>query len=1046
MYWPIGAPRIYAATNPAPSPDHVLDSDDDAGSRASLLAQQTRDLDLTSEVVVPSTHGPPAPDASAREGEGARERDDGTATDEPATDEPATDEPATDEPASRPSSSGTSTTIKDGAIIGLCVSRSGHLFATITASSLTIWQTRPRAVLATVVRSSLSLATYGPNVALLLRPDSAIFVVQASLGYLITYSLAADPQARVYNTRFPEGGQGHARHNSAGRLRGPHGVERNLGGPGEGGGVREVSVRFRMVIRLDAGVSQALALDDELVVATEKPAAVQCIRWTPDQTGNQTSTELLNRMGWLSKRTNVRDMVHDRPMNLSAWVTRDGKAYAVQRLGSPAAGAEAEASKKLFRGYCFHTPDAVETHAVKAAINAKFSLIAVACANGHIQVYSARDYVGNIPVSHHHRLSVSAATAGRITWLSYAPDGYCLFAGFERGWIMWSVYGQVQGSSFHADGALSRRHDEGWLEGVRCGSWLAGGCDLLLAGSNDERLWVLELARSAVTSCYATANIARSLLHTNDAFMVYRGHGLSDLTTISADAALWHHVQIPHRYLVHQWPLKSAVISADGRYVAVAGRRGLAHYSLHSGRWKGFEDARQENEFTIRGGMCWHRHILVAAVEAGDEAELRLYSRELTLDRGFVLHVEPLSSPVVHLAPSGDDSLLVYTYENVLYHYVITATRDAVKLVAVGQIGFHGIVRAPARVRAMSWILPDQQLVNGDPSQDVAVASVFFLVDGKLVLLQPSTTDQGELRYDMRVLAQKVEYYVAMREQSLFHPPADDAPHGAVAAAGAGDGPGPALSDSLWLFDGTGMRVWTDVQDITRPAPGGVTRELPPSIVIPLDFYPLSTLLDKGVILGVEAELMQRRDITFAFFRLALRTHLFLPSIFRHHLAQFDQSTALHLAHHYQALLYFSHALEVLLHDVLDEEVEHAPGPETALLPKVLSFLSSFPDYLDIVVQCTRKTEVRSWRTLFAYLPPPQDLFEESLQRGLLKTAGGYLLVLHTFQEVGSSSPQIVRLLSRARDDRDWDLCKELARFLMALDESGATLRRVLEL
>jgi hypothetical protein len=163
-------------------------------------------------------------------------------------------------------------------------------------------------------------------------------------------------------------------------------------------------------------------------------------------------------------------------------------------------------------------------------------------------------------------------------------------------------------------------------------------------------------------------------------------------------------------------------------------------------------------------------------------------------------------------------------------------------------------------------------------------------------------------------------------------------------------------------------------------------------------------------------------------------------------LAQFNHPAALHLSHHYQHLLYFPHALEILLHEVLDEEVDTQPPPEQALLPSVLSFLSSFPRYLDIVVQCTRKTEVRSWRTLFSNLPPPEELFEESLQKGDLKTAGGYLLVLHTFEELRPTGDQVVRLLQRAKDEQDWELCKELARFLMALDESGATLRSTLEL
>jgi hypothetical protein len=168
--------------------------------------------------------------------------------------------------------------------------------------------------------------------------------------------------------------------------------------------------------------------------------------------------------------------------------------------------------------------------------------------------------------------------------------------------------------------------------------------------------------------------------------------------------------------------------------------------------------------------------------------------------------------------------------------------------------------------------------------------------------------------------------------------------------------------------------------------------------------------------------------------------------VLRYHLSRFDSSAALHLAHQYKNLEYFPHSLEILLHHVLDEEVDTNPPPETALLPGVLSFLSSFPQYLDIVVQCTRKTEVRSWRTLFTYLPPPQELFEESLQRGTLKTAGGYLLILHTFEELSSSSEQLVRLLSRAKDEGDWELCKELARFLTALDETGATLMEALEM
>ena len=147
----------------------------------------------------------------------------------------------------------------------------------------------------------------------------------------------------------------------------------------------------------------------------------------------------------------------------------------------------------------------------------------------------------------------------------------------------------------------------------------------------------------------------------------------------------------------------------------------------------------------------------------------------------------------------------------------------------------------------------------------------------------------------------------------------------------------------------------------------------------------------------------------------------------------------------YGNLPYFPHVLEVLLHDILDEEVDSAFSSEDALLPRMLSYLSSFPYYRDVIVRCTRKTEARSWNTLFKYLPPPRQLFEESLEKGDLKIAGGYLIVSHTLENSNSGLQQSLRLFHRAKEAQDWELCKELSRFLMALDDSGESLRSVLK-
>ncbi|KUI66658.1 RAB6A-GEF complex partner protein 1 [Cytospora mali] len=1033
MYWPVGTPRVYATSSSQTASSNLLVSHDglslppsedatDKADKASLLTADS----ASSHDIFPST--PITPLMPQTPGIKSVEHD------------------LFDSPSEASTINGpTPTTIPlREPILALRVARTGHLFAVITATSMTIWQAKPTVILAVVVRSEASLGSYGTNLDLLLRPDSAIFVVRTSLGYLITYSLATDAESRVYKPYFTSHTNVQRRRQSHWGGPGHAAPDQILWGPGEGQGVRDISVRFRMVIKVDAGIESALALDDEVVVATRKPAAVQCIRWTPDNSGSQTSTELLSRMAWVAKKVTVIEMTNDKSMNLSTWITSDGRAYAVRRTpkGQPNPETDEMDLKRLFKGHCFHVPKGNLDRGLHAVIDARFSLIALGCEDGIIRVYTVRDYSGNVPSSHVHMLSVSASHSGSLTTLSYSPDGYCLFAGYEKGWATWSVYGKPLSSSFGSDQNLAANNGEQWLSGIKDASWLGGGSEIILVGLQHESLWQLEMARSAVTGCYSSSNLFRTVLQSTSSVMVYRGYDLPDMSTISAEPFLWHTSRIPANYLLNQWPIRCTVISADGRYVAVAGRRGLAHYSVNSGRWKTFANADMESEFQVRGGMCWYQNILVAAVEVHKSYELRLYSREKDLDNASVAYVHSMPSPVVLLTPTGEDSLLVYTYDNLLYHFIFAPVGNSVRLVQVGQIAFHGIVRSPSRVRGLSWMLPETQLLDGDPSQDVAVASVLFLVDGKLVLLRPSLNDEGQLKYDMRVIAQNVEYYVSMKDQPFLSPISSS--RGQLLEEVENED----LFNSLWMFDGGELKAWTDMQKVSNAISGESQGELPTAVSMSVDFYPLSVLLEKAIVLGVEPDLVQRRDVNFSFFRFSIRTHLFLPEILRHHLIAGRSLAALNLAQEYQHLEYFAHALEVLLHHVLDEEVDMSPSPspENAILPRVLSLLSSFKEYLDIVVQCTRKTEVRSWRTLFAYLPPPQELFEESLQRGSLKTAGGYLLILHTFDELSSASEQSVRLLSRAMREEDWELCKELARFLAALDETGDTLREALEM
>ena len=170
-------------------------------------------------------------------------------------------------------------------------------------------------------------------------------------------------------------------------------------------------------------------------------------------------------------------------------------------------------------------------------------------------------------------------------------------------------------------------------------------------------------------------------------------------------------------------------------------------------------------------------------------------------------------------------------------------------------------------------------IVDGDPSQDVKYASVIFLVDAKLVLLQPST-NQGDLKYDMRIVANRVEYFDFMRNRAFpFDSPT------ATPSRSPSHSPSPnasaieiqtnrSLRNSLWYFDGNQVHCWMDVANLLRTSSLDNATEILPPVTISTDFYPSSIVINKGVILGVESELSQRRDLSFALFRHDIRVSI----------------------------------------------------------------------------------------------------------------------------------------------------------------------------
>lgn len=74
----------------------------------------------------------------------------------------------------------------------------------------------------------------------------------------------------------------------------------------------------------------------------------------------------------------------------------------------------------------------------------------------------------------------------------------------------------------------------------------------------------------------------------------------------------------------------------------MAGRTGLAHYSLPSRKWKLFGNETQERDFIVTGGLLWHRGFLIVSSYSllEDKDEIRIYPRDMRLDNSYVRSIK----------------------------------------------------------------------------------------------------------------------------------------------------------------------------------------------------------------------------------------------------------------------------------------------------------------------------------------------------------------------------------------------------------------------
>ncbi|KAJ8935417.1 hypothetical protein NQ314_012836, partial [Rhamnusium bicolor] len=674
-------------------------------------------------------------------------------------------------------------------------------------------------------------------------------------------------------------------------------------------------------------------------------------------------------------------------------------------------------------------------------INHKYRLITFGRANSECLVYYVDESTGGLEISHNCVLSSKdypgyPGAVGKVLW---TPDGCALVASWSKGGIaMWSTFGallmcslgwdyglnidlqkcnplQVLSMEFATEGYqlwMVTKHSEQCFDET-VGSDSNG--NTLPKGTNyGTRLIQLDFVKSALTinPCMSHQSHlylqGEDKLYVNSADTLIRmfsersrqddvfGENVSSLTTTLAEGRQWLVIPIPSTYSATNWPVRYSAIDPDGQNMAIAGRTGLAHYSMQSRRWKLFGNESQEKDFIVAGGLLWWRdYIIMGCYSIVDNAdELRFYPRESKLDNKFARIVR-VAAPVLLINILQDQLITFGSDAQVcIWHLQQNNSVGDVDVSKLQAVDISALAVHPACIASITLTSLRTETGRG---QNNTSESMVLNVSGRLLMVQ--------------------------REAHL--------------------------TEALWLFCGAhGMRVWLPLY----PRDGDKTHTfMSKRIMLPfhLRIYPLAILFEDAIILGAENDTVlytsdSNSPFSLPFSVLQRTSQVYLHQILRQLIRRNLGYHAWEIARSCMSLPYFPHSLELLLHEVLEEEATSKEPIPDAQLPSVIEFIMEFPVYLQTVVQCARKTEIALWPYLFFSSWKTKRFISRVYGKRAIRYSSflsyyfAELVIEFAYDgnlETSSVSRQYATLLlNTALDQSKWELAKDLVRFLRAID------------
>ncbi|TNN81195.1 RAB6A-GEF complex partner protein 1 [Liparis tanakae] len=933
-------------------------------------------------------------------------------------------------------------------------------FAVLSETQLSVWFSRPSVLIVSYIESAKAAAQFGSYQKAEWKPDDSMIAVATAKGYILLFDVLGGGDAKsLYEPVYPKGSP---------RVKVTPGYKEEQCAPA-------LSLEMKKPVDLEAPITSLRSLQEDLLVCTAD-GYLHVLHWDGLGSNGRKSICLTTIPFSLDLQTARGgpsldlEEVHIRCMEYC--VTLDGFAVVLSdgRLGFITPLSNTITADQLQGVWAADVNDGT-----CVAVNNKYRLMAFGCAGGSVLVYMIDTTTGSMQLSHKLELTPKHYPdiynkTGPVKLICWSPDYSVVMVTWECGGLsLWSVFGAHLICTLGEDFAY--RSDGTKKDPVKISSmsWGAEGYHLWVLPIKQERkrqeveqqeegveekkeveenevekeeeekgeematppqpslqagILQFQFIKSALTVNPCTSNQEQVLLHGEDRLYLTCG-----------DPS-----QIHSTYLESNWPIRFAAIDTAGQCMAVAGRRGFAHYSLFTRKWKLFGNITQEQNMTVTGGLAWWKDFVVVACYnyIDQQEQLRLYQRSSNLDNAFA-SVTKLQSDTL-LLNVFRDLVILFRADCSICLYSIERRNDSpyptASVELLQEVSMSRYIPHPALVVSVTLtsVRTETGITLKAPQQAGMAESIMLNLAGQLIMLQrdrsgPQVRGEETPANNKKllpfcppvVLAQCVEnvWTTCRSNKKKRH-----------------------LLEALWLSCGeAGMKVWLPLFPRDHRKPHSF---LSRRIMLPfhINIYPLAVLFEDALVLGATNETVlydgmqgssEPLEALFPFCTVERTSQIYLHHILRQLLVRNLGEQALMLAQSCASLPYFPHVMELMVHVVLEEEATSREPIPDPLLPTVAKFITEFPLFLQTIVHCARKTEYALWNYLFAAVGNPKDLFEECLMAQDLDTAASYLIILQSMEAPAVSRQHATLLFNTALEQGKWDLCRHMIRFLKAI-------------